>query len=416
MRRKSFLKDDSARVPFAVIGVFLILISTMISINLTRLDINMAKTMSSSLEVTSADKAIQYARADIARAVNYAGLEALKQIGETPVIKPDNNSEYYNGTLGDPEEFSRNRAKAMIRSTLNTYIESNYRNDTFVIDGFSVNIDYPGPGEDIAIEPINMKLNRSLEPPLLSPGEGRYGSGYGTYWKISVPLRIHLNDLKAGSELMNRDITVVTVITSRYPLLKDLTDEYGERLNGTNAVMTETTAFAMAYTWGRGYLQYSKNTPLNIVDNMHLSLILNGALLLDQGFVFNSIDPMSLVEYANKTAYTISGKKKKYEDVILDNNSIKVDPKEDAYNSTGDPEKAKEESQKGKYDFNTTLITDYLNNDSKPGGSIVNKKIRAVIPQVYSTLFATGVARQTTDYPGSHDGYEESDNIEEWGE
>ncbi len=87
MKRKSFLKNDSARVPFAVIGVFLILISTIISINLTRLDINMAKTMSSSLEVTSADKAIQYARADIARAVNYAGLEALKQIGETPVIK-----------------------------------------------------------------------------------------------------------------------------------------------------------------------------------------------------------------------------------------------------------------------------------------------------------------------------------------
>ncbi len=86
---------------------------------------------------------------------------------------------------------------------------------------------------------------------------------------------------------------------------------------------------------------------------------------------------------------------------MLDNNSIKVDPKEDAYNSTGDPEKAKEESQKGKYDFNTTIITDYLNNNSKPGGSIVNKKIREVIPQVYSTLFATGVARQITENPGS---------------
>ena len=82
----------------------------------------MAKTMSSSLEVTSADKAMEYARADIARAVNYAGMDALKQIGETPVIKPDNNSEYYNGTLGDPEAFSRNWAKAMIRSTLNTRI------------------------------------------------------------------------------------------------------------------------------------------------------------------------------------------------------------------------------------------------------------------------------------------------------
>jgi len=75
-------------------------------------------------------------------------------------------------------------------------------------------------------------------------------------------------------------------------------------LNGTNAVMTETTAFAMAYTWGRGYLQYYKDTPLNIVDNKHLALIMNGALLLDQGYVFKSVDPMSLAEYAKETALT----------------------------------------------------------------------------------------------------------------
>ncbi len=124
-----FLEDETARVPFAVIGVFLILISTMVSINLMRQDVRMAKTMSSSLEVTSGDEAMQFARADLARAMNYAGMEALKQIGETPVIKPDNNSEYYNVSA---DEFNRNRAKAIIRETLNQYIESNYMNDTFV--------------------------------------------------------------------------------------------------------------------------------------------------------------------------------------------------------------------------------------------------------------------------------------------
>jgi hypothetical protein len=187
-------------------------------------------------------------------------------------------------------------------------------------------------------------------------------------------------------------------------------------VNGTNAVMTETTAFAMAYTWGRGYMQYGKGTPLNIVNNSHMALIVNGALLLDQGFVFNSVDPMSLVEYANQTALTLSGKKKAYEDIVLDNNSLKVDPKEDAYNSTDDPDKAKEESEKGKYDFNITLITNYLNNGSKPGGSIVNKEIKTVIPQVYNTKFATGVARLTSENGGSHSGYEESYRIDAWGD
>ena len=257
-----------------------------------------------------------------------------------------------------------------------------------------------------------MKLNRTINPPLFEPGD----NGYETYWKISMPVRIHLKNLDMKTELLSENISVETLITSRYPLLRDLTEEYGRRVNGTNAVMTETTAFAMAYTWGRGYMQYGKGTPINIVDNTNLALILNGALLLDQGFVFNSIDPISLVEYANQTAATLSGKKKKYEDVVLDNNSLKVDPREDAYNSTDDPEKAQEESQKGKYDFNITIITDYLNNNSKPGGSIVNREIKTVIPQVYSASFATGVARVISENPGDHSGYEESYSIDAWGE
>ena len=216
---------------------------------------------------------------------------------------------------------------------------------------------------------------------------------------------------------MNRDITVETVITSRYPLLKDLTDEYGERLNGTNAVMTETTAFAMAYTWGRGYLQYSKNTPLNIVDNMHLALIMNGALLLDQGFVFNSVDPMSLVEYANQTAITLSGKNKGYNEISLDNGSLRIDPRQDAYNSTDDPERARNESgNAASFDYNATSIMEYLNNESQPGGSIVTKLIRRVLPEVYSTTLATGVARQVTEIEGMHNGFETSHSVEDWGE
>ncbi len=406
-----FLKDEIARVPFAVIGVFLILISTMVSINLMRQDVRMAKTMSSSLEVTSGDEAMQFARADIARAMNYAGMEALKQIGETPVIKPDNNSEYYNGSA---DEFNRNRARAIIRDTLNQYIESNYMNDTFVHHEFSVNLDQVESWKNITIAQVNMSLKERVKPPLLAPGKD---TGYGTYWKVAVPLNFHLKDLKTNTESMNREMTMETIITSRYPLLKDLTDEYGERLNGTNAVMTETTAFAMAYTWGRGYLQYSGGAPLNIVDNRHLALIMNGVLLLDQGFVFNSVDPMSLVEYANQTAVTLSGKNMGYGEVSLDNGSLRIDPQQDAYNSTEDPDTARKESgSAARFDYNATSIMEHLNNESQPGGSIVKRQIRKVTPQVYSTTLATGVARQVAEKEGPHDGYETSYAAEDWGE
>ncbi len=252
---RTFMEDDTARVPFAVIGIVLILISIVVSLNLSRLDATMARTMSSNIEITAPDTALQYARADIARAINYAGMEALKKLGETPVINPDNASLY--GT--DRDEFNKNWARAMIEHTLDLYIESNYMYDAFVYNGFSVNVDRTR--DNITLRPLKMRLNRTLNPPVLSPGGGKYEKGYETYWVVSVPLRFHLKNLDTGSEIWSENITVETVITSRYPLLRDLTDEYSERVNGTNATMVETTAFSMAYTWGGGTSSTQKARP-----------------------------------------------------------------------------------------------------------------------------------------------------------
>jgi len=411
MTLRSLFDDDTAKVPFAVIGVLLLLISVIASINLVRMDVNTAKSMSARGEISAPDNALLYAKADMARAINYAGMNALKQLGETPVIIPDNGSAYFNGTEGDIVKFDHNRAKALIRNSLNKYIESNYRYDTFAIQGYSVNAESLGSWNVIEIQPIRMKLNRTLVPPVMAPGE----KGYDTYWKVQVPLRIHLTELSSGTELTASNITIETLITARYPLLKDLTDEYSMRVNGSNAVMAETTAFSMAYTWGRGYMQYYRNTPDNIVNNTHLSLMLNGALLLDQGFVFNSVDPRSIFEYSKESAFVLSGKSLDYGNVTLDNGSLKIDPQQDAFNSTSNSTEAQQDSERAKqFDINATPITDYLNNGSSE--SFAAQKIQSIIPQVYSTLLATGVDRQTTETEGSHDGYESSHKVEGWGE
>ena len=417
MKKKPFFENENARVPFAVIGIFMIFISIAVSINLTRLDVKMGKTMSSNLEVAAGDRALQYAKADIARAINYAGMDALKTLGETPVIIPDQESEYYSGTNGDVDEFNKNWARGMINRTLNLYIESNYMYDAFVHDGFSVNIEPTGSRDMIKLETVRMKLDRKLDIPILSPSKGKYAGGYGTYWKVSVPLTIHLKNLKTDTELMKENITVETVITSRYPLLKDLTDEYGERLDGTNEVMAETTAIAMAYTWGRGYMQFYKGQPLNIVDNRHLALIVNGAVLFDQGLVFNSADPASIFEFANKTAITISGNNKEYRDVALENGILRITPQTDAFESTGSPAGAQGAFNEAMmYDYNATPFTNHLNSASVQSASIASLQIQEIIPQVYSTKLATGVARQTTVERGAHEGYESSYSEAGYGE
>jgi len=145
----------------------------------------------------------------------------------------------------------------MTNNTFNRYLESNYMYDTFTYSGYSVNVEPTYSWKAMTITPIRMKLNRTMNPPLFEPGD----NGYETYWKLSMPVRIHLKNLDMNSELLSEDINIETLITSRYPLLHDLTEEYGMRVNGTNAVMTETTAFAMAYTWGRDICNMEKEHP-----------------------------------------------------------------------------------------------------------------------------------------------------------
>ncbi len=405
----SFFNNDTARVPLVVIGVFLVIIATITSINLIKMDVNIARAISSPGEISAPDTALMYAKADLARAINYAGMDAQKQLGQTPVIIPDNGSQYY--TDAGADEFTRNRARAIIRHVLNIYINTNYMHDRYAYRGYAVNVEPLETWDGIDIQPIRMKLERQLNPVIMQPGE----KGYETYWKVKIPLRIHLIDLKTKTEVMNENITIQNLVTARYPLLKDMTEEYGERLNGSNAVMVETTALSMAYTWARGYMQYYRGAPDNIINNTHLSLMINGALFLDQGFVFNSVDPLGIVEYAKQTASVLSGKSMDYANVTLDNGSMKIDPQQDAFNSTGNSTEAQEDFDRARqFDINATPITAYLNNGSE--NSFAVQQIRSVIPQVYSTELATGVARETSETEGAHDGYEASQSVEAWGE
>jgi hypothetical protein len=67
-------------------------------------------------------------------------------------------------------------------------------------------------------------------------------------------------------------------------------------------------------------------------------------------------------------------------------------------------------------DYNATPITDFLNNDSLPGGAATKQQINRIIPQVYNAKLATGVARQTNVHIGDHAEYGSSHKIYAWGE
>ncbi|MCL7476419.1 MAG: hypothetical protein M8352_10320, partial [ANME-2 cluster archaeon] len=139
---------------------------------ISRMDAQMAAAMVSGDDMDGADTALLYATADLARAINYAGMDALKQMGETPVIEPDNSSQYSpGGTLPDVAEFNRNWAKGMIAYTMNQYIESNYMYNSYTYQGYAINAESLKGWQDIEIIPVHMALDRELKTKIVPPND-----------------------------------------------------------------------------------------------------------------------------------------------------------------------------------------------------------------------------------------------------
>jgi hypothetical protein len=86
----------------------------------------------------------------------------LKNLAKHPVIKPDNTSEYYNGTNGDPTEFNANWARAITKNVFDIYMETNYKYDRFVYAGYSVNVDPPASWDTITFRPIKNIIGKRI--------------------------------------------------------------------------------------------------------------------------------------------------------------------------------------------------------------------------------------------------------------
>ena len=69
-----FLADDWARIPFSVLGVFLILGSSVTTVYVTQLELQKASEITSTIDFNEVEHLIKYAEADMATALNIAGM------------------------------------------------------------------------------------------------------------------------------------------------------------------------------------------------------------------------------------------------------------------------------------------------------------------------------------------------------
>ncbi len=276
------LKDDDARVPFAVIGVVLIIISTVTAAYLMRMESASVTSSIADEREGELNDALACARADIDHALNLACIYAEEEVGKNPVVNASGGR--------SPDEVNFDRLKRMAYSNLSRYLAANYRGG-FIYGDYVIDARIGG---DIALEPVVMGISRTVFHPVIQCKDE-----YPAYYVASVPVELRVT--RPGSTLDHAETyEAEALVASRYPLLKGLTDEYEARLNGT-VMFTDVTAASFAYTWARGYCQYFAAEPANIVDNGDLSLVTNAASLLEQGCVYNSVDPVSLASLVKHT-------------------------------------------------------------------------------------------------------------------
>lgn len=87
--KASFFRNSDAYIPYTVIGIFILLTATFASAYLLNMDCEIAETIYTTEKSDPRQTAVNLAAADLARCLNYAGMEALEWQGEHPVIQPE---------------------------------------------------------------------------------------------------------------------------------------------------------------------------------------------------------------------------------------------------------------------------------------------------------------------------------------
>ncbi|WP_406659636.1 hypothetical protein V7O66_07230 [Methanolobus sp. ZRKC3] len=382
-RNRNFLQNNEAYIPFAIIGIFIVLASIMVSFYLTKMDYEVAEAIYDNRQDGMEKTAADLASADLARCLNYAGMQALKWQGEHPIIRledaaydewgkdgfsvsidtrdvepgevldvsvtlPSNvfqaivslftekprtlvvqgsSGTIYQTIVYDelhsfwslsefqesilvPENAADDRAylilsygnetkatnwfhvatnpvKDITAHHFNTFIEASYQDDMHTFNNYAINVEQNISSSRIRIDKINGTLERELER---SENEG---PDYTIYYTMSIDnLNYSLVDISTG-EMYNDSMDISTVITSREPLLEELTNEYERSLNDgmtSDIVLGATNIRTFTY----GPWQHYLNGPLNIVTSPSLTSSVNAGTIYAQKRIFDSVDPWAL--------------------------------------------------------------------------------------------------------------------------
>ncbi|MEM1513709.1 MAG: hypothetical protein QXN45_02315 [Candidatus Thermoplasmatota archaeon] len=301
--------DNKGRIPFSLLGVFLLIASIFTSSIISNLQREYSLKHAETMESSSLKYALLNFEQEMVRILRYSGLEAMKIVGSSPVFYLPANDEKldyeaarkYGGenpffSSIDKEKimgYNKNWTRDLMIKSFNEYLEAIFKNDKYRIGKYAINIiDYPSY-ENIRLEDIKMNLNRSIEFLYIKDKE------YTIYWKAIVDgIKIEVHDIQEDKKYQ-KDLSIATIIPSRLPLLMELVIDYEDNITGEfKPLMNFVTFFGGGIAELRALLQYSGSGINNIVSNKWLIPLTNLGMIIIQFLIFNSGDIVSIIKTA----------------------------------------------------------------------------------------------------------------------
>jgi hypothetical protein len=292
--------DTNARIPFAILGILLLIASSLASTIIIHLDTQQAIPTTSILDLNAITRLTQTAQNDITNALNRAATQALITIGHTPVQTPTN---------GTRHDTLIHRLQHAVYNNLTQYLLAQYTDNQYTDGTYTITIpltnDTPHLTPDqITFTTINLTLHRTTIP-LLGPDPILNSPAY---LQATLPLPITITPYTDPTTIIkNQTLTITTLITSRYLLLQTLTDDYQHQLTTTpGPLWTFTTTTSTLYSLTRAWKHHHTGRPTNIVDNHHLTLLINTGLLLTQTQTLHTTNPLTILSLLSHTHQTLT--------------------------------------------------------------------------------------------------------------
>ncbi|MFC7139416.1 hypothetical protein ACFQMA_06135 [Halosimplex aquaticum] len=265
MSRRGFELGTRGRVPFALVGVLLVLSSALFASAVDRPQPTPEPAVDLAVERTTAD-----ARAAVRTAVADAGVAAASD----PVLTPANNEW---GDVLDPETAFEDALRARIYLAARERLGSVARTHRGVTANASL---APTPTPEALGEAIERVEVERTGPK-------------GTSLRVEIS-NVTVQATDDGRVVGTERVSFTVVVATPVLAVHDRVEAYQERLKAGVAepgLGQRLTARLYAVAWARGYAQYGGAPIDNVVANRHVELMANGAILGVQRSTFGRSDP-----------------------------------------------------------------------------------------------------------------------------